>query len=67
MPADFSRRKRFNKGAPDATQSRLYLETMEAVLPGKKKLIIDNKAGRRQLMLLRDGIVLPNGLRPLPE
>ncbi len=55
------------KGAPEATQSRLYLETMEAVLPGKKKLIIDNKAGRRQLMLLRDGIVLPNGLRPLPE
>src|SRR5208283_365121 len=27
--------------APDATQSRLYLETMEEVLPGKKKLIID--------------------------
>jgi len=53
--------------APEATQSRLYLETMEAVLPGKKKLIIDTKGGRRQLMLLRDGIVLPNGLRPLPE
>jgi Cu+-exporting ATPase len=53
--------------APEATQSRLYLETMEAVLPGKKKLIIDSRAGRRQLMLLRDGIVLPNGLRPLPE
>lgn len=53
--------------APDVTQSRLYLETMEAVLPGKKKLIIDTKAGRRQLMLLRDGIALPNGLRPLPE
>jgi hypothetical protein len=40
---------------------------MEAVLPGKKKLIIDTKTGRRQLMLLRDGIALPNGLRPLPE
>jgi HflK protein len=53
--------------APDATQSRLYLETMEEVLPGKKKLIIDSRAGRRQLMLLRDGIALPNGLRPLPE
>jgi len=46
---------------------RLYLETLEEVLPGKKKLIIDTKAGRRQLMLLRDGIALPNGLRPLPE
>jgi HflK protein len=53
--------------APEATQSRLYLETMEEVLPGKKKLIIDTRAGRRQLMLLRDGIALPNGLRPLPE
>jgi Cu+-exporting ATPase len=53
--------------APQATQSRLYLETMEEVLPGKKKLIIDMRAGRRQLMLLRDGIALPNGLRPLPE
>jgi regulator of protease activity HflC (stomatin/prohibitin superfamily) len=55
------------RGAPDATQARLYLETMEEVLPGKRKLIIDSRAGRRQLMLLQDGIVLPNGLRPLPE
>jgi HflK protein len=55
------------RSAPEATQSRLYLETMEEVLPGKKKLVIDTRAGRRQLMLLRDGIVLPNGLRPLPE
>jgi HflK protein len=51
--------------APQATQTRLYLETMEEVLPGKKKVIIDAKGGRRQLMLLRDGIALPNGLRPL--
>jgi Cu+-exporting ATPase len=55
------------RGASDATQSRLYLETMEEVLPGKKKLIIDKRAGRRQLLLLQDGIELPNGLRPLPE
>jgi HflK protein len=54
------------ESAPEATQSRLYLETMEEVLPGKRKLILDTKAGRRQLMLLRDGIALPNGLRPLP-
>src|SRR5208283_104929 len=43
------------RSAPEATQSRLYLETMEEVLPGKKKLIIDTRAGHRQLMLLRDG------------
>ena len=53
--------------APEATQSRLYLETMEEVLPGKKKLILDTRAGRRQLMLLRDGIALPSGLSPLPQ
>jgi HflK protein len=55
------------RGAPDATRSRLYLETMEEVLPGKKKLIIDKRAGRRQLWLLQDSIELPSGVRPLPE
>jgi HflK protein len=54
------------RGAPQATESRLYLEAMEEVLPGKKKLIIDKKEGRR-LLLLQDGIELPSGLRPLPE
>ncbi len=55
------------RGAPQATESRLYLETMEAVLPGKKKLILDKTQNKRHLYLLQDGIELPNGLRPLPE
>ena len=55
------------RGAPQATESRLYLETMEEVLPGKKKLIIDKSKGRRHVLLLQDGIELPNGLRPLGE
>jgi len=55
------------RGAPQATKSRLYLETMEAVLPGKKKLILDKSQNKRHLYLLQDGIALPNGLRPLPE
>ncbi len=55
------------RGAPQATESRLYLETMEEVLPGKKKLIIDKSKGRRHLLLLQDGIELPNALRPLGE
>jgi Cu+-exporting ATPase len=54
-------------GAPQATRSRLYLETMEAVLPGKKKLILDKSQNKRHLYLLQDGVELPNGLRPLPE
>jgi HflK protein len=55
------------RNAPQATETRLYLETMEAVLPGKKKLIIDKSQGRRHLWLLQDGIELPNGVRPFPE
>jgi Cu+-exporting ATPase len=55
------------RGAPQATESRLYLETMEAVLPGKKKLILDKTQNKRHLYLLEDGVELPNGLRPLPE
>src|ERR1700722_10778899 len=31
------------QAAPQATELRLYLETMEAVLPGKKKLILDKR------------------------
>ena len=55
------------RSAPAATSSRLYLETMEEVLPGKKKLIVDTSKNRRQLLLLQDGVQLPNSIRPLPE
>ncbi len=55
------------RGVPQATESRLYLETMEDVLPGKKKLILDKSSNKRHLFLLQDGVELPNGLRALPE
>jgi len=48
------------RAAPQATEHRLYLETMEAVLPGKKKLIIDKTQGRRHLLLLEDGVEIPS-------
>ena len=48
--------------APSIQGLRLYLETMEQVLPGKKKLILDNSKGRRHLLLLEDGVeVAPSG------
>jgi len=48
--------------APSIHGLRLYLETMEQVLPGKKKLILDNSKGRRHLLLLEDGVeVAPPG------
>jgi P-type Cu+ transporter len=55
------------RGAPQATESRLYLETMEAVLPGKQKFIVDNSKNKRHLFLLQDGVELPAGIRPLPN
>jgi modulator of FtsH protease HflK len=53
--------------APDVTASRLYLETVEQVLPGRNKLIIDKTTSKRQLYLLQNGVQLPNGIRPLPS
>ena len=52
---------------PDVTSSRLYLETVEQVLPGKNKLIVDKTTNKRQLYLLQNGVQLPNGIRPLPS
>lgn len=47
---------------PGITEIRLYLETMEQVLPGKKKMIIDSNKGRRHLLLLEDGLeIAPPG------
>ena len=49
--------------APAIHRLRLYLETMEQVLPGKKKLILDSSKGRRHLLLLEDGVeVAPPGV-----
>ncbi|MGD0365248.1 MAG: FtsH protease activity modulator HflK [Bryobacteraceae bacterium] len=42
--------------SPSINGFRLYLETMEQVLPGKKKLILDSSKGRRHLLLLEDGV-----------
>jgi HflK protein len=58
----FTQQEQAFRTAPGPTETRLYLETMEQVLPGKKKLIMDTGKGRRHLMLLDDGIeVAPPG------
>ena len=47
-------------------ETRLYLETMEQVLPGRKKLIVDTKNGRRHLVLLDDGVeIAPPAMMPV--
>jgi Cu+-exporting ATPase len=63
----FTAREQAFRESPQATESRLYLETIEDVLPGKKKLIVDKSKSRRNLFLLEDGVELPSGIRPPPE
>ena len=55
------------RGAPTATELRLYLEAMEEVLPGKKKLILDKSKNKRHLLLLQDGVELPLKIPSVPE
>jgi Cu+-exporting ATPase len=55
--------------APGPTETRLYLETMEEILPGRQKLIVDSRGGRRNLMLIEEGVqIVPPGpaLQPPP-
>ena len=52
----FTQRETAFRSAPGPTQTRLYLETIEQVLPGKKKLIVDSTKARRQLFVLEDSV-----------
>jgi Cu+-exporting ATPase len=51
----FTQQEQAFRAAPGATETRLYLEAMEQVLPGKRKFIVDSSKNRRQLLLLEDG------------
>jgi HflK protein len=58
----FTQMEQAFRTAPGPTETRLYLETMEQILPGRKKLILDSGKGRRHLMLLDDGVeIAPPG------
>jgi len=47
------------RAAPQTTRTRLYLETMEEILPRRKKLILDsNSGGRRNLYSIEEGVIL---------
>lgn len=54
----FSQLERAYRSAPESTSTRLYLETMEEVLAGRKKLVIDSAGGRRTLWTMDDGVLL---------
>ena len=55
----FSLTEQAFRGASSPNHTRIYLETLEQVLPGKRKVIMDTGQGRRHLLLLDDGVVLP--------
>lgn len=58
----FTQQEQAYRTAPGPTGTRLYLETMEQVLTGKKKVILDSSKGRRHLLLLEDGVdIAPPG------
>jgi membrane protease subunit HflK len=51
---------------PSVNETRLYLEIMEQVLPGRQKLIIDTSKRRRHLVLLDDGVeIAPPAMMPV--
>ncbi len=51
-----------SRSAPELTRTRLYLETMEQVLPARRKFIVDSGSGRRHLLMMEDGVLLgPSG------
>ncbi|MEZ5400973.1 MAG: FtsH protease activity modulator HflK [Bryobacteraceae bacterium] len=56
--ARFTQSEAAFRANPAANEKRLYLETMEQVLPGKKKFIVDSTRHRRHLLLLEDGVEL---------
>ena len=58
----FAQQEQAFRTAPGPTETRLYLEAMEQVLPGKRKFIVDSSKDRRQLLLLEDGVeIAPAG------
>jgi len=58
----FAQAEQAYRTAPGPTETRLYLETMEQILPGRQKLIIDSRGGRRNLMLVEEGVqIAPAG------
>jgi membrane protease subunit HflK len=53
------------RSAQGPTETRLYLETMEQILPGRKKMIVDSSRGRRHLFLVEDGVEIGPAATPM--
>ena len=53
--------------AKDVTRKRLYLETMEAILPGANKIVLDDLAGKQTVPYLPLESILPRREAPASE
>jgi len=53
--------------AKDVTRKRLYLETMEAILPGANKIVLDDLAGKQAVPYLPLESILPRREAPASE
>ena len=56
--ARFTQMESAYRAAPASTSTRLYLETMEEILPGRRKLVIDSAGGRRTLWTMDEGVLV---------
>ena len=69
---DASRFRQFESGyrsAPGPNATRLYLEVMDEILPGRRKLVLDrNGSGRRTLYAIEDDVLMlpPGSIPPQP-
>ncbi len=54
----FEQRETAFRASPGPTETRLYFETIDQVLPGKKKFIVDHTKSARRLFILEDGAVV---------
>ncbi len=61
----FVAREQAFRASPGPSETRLYLEAMEQILPGKKKLILDSSKGRRHLFVLEDGVEIGPATAPM--
>ncbi len=52
----FAQREVAFRGAPGTSETRLYLEAMEQILPGRRKFILDKTKAPRRFFLMEDSV-----------
>ena len=53
--------------APAVTRERIYIETMDGIYRGARKVVLDTRNGNSMMYLPLDKLFAPNALAPLPN